>query len=108
MLPQQWNVAGIDCTAALGGGNTIAANSGFQVTVGNGSAVTVNIGGQNGKTYDTGNTDPNMDKSAMQDLVKDVNASLQQAGLSGQVSATLSETNKVQLYLGIRQRYYTY
>ncbi|MFD0824985.1 flagellin N-terminal helical domain-containing protein [Neobacillus sp. M.A.Huq-85] len=87
---------GVEMTTALGGGNTIAANSSFQVTVGSNSAVTVNIGGPNGKTYDTGNSDSNVAKAAMQDLVKDVNAALQQAGLSGQVTASLSDTNKLQ------------
>ncbi len=85
---------GIEAAAALASGNTIDANSTFTVTVGNESAVTVTL--KEGKTYDTGNADANVAKSAMQDLIKDINAALQEAGLSDKVTASLSADNKVQ------------
>lgn len=85
---------GIEATAALAGGNTVAANSTFEVTVGSESAVTVTL--KEGKTYDTGNTDANVAKAASQDLIKDLNAALQEAGISDKVTASLSADNKVQ------------
>ncbi|MFJ5623481.1 flagellin [Peribacillus loiseleuriae] len=81
-------------TAAANAGNTIAKDSTFKVSVGSESAVTVTL--KEGKTYDTGNTDANVAKSAMEDLVKDLNAALQEAGLSDKVTASLSSDNKVQ------------
>ena len=74
---------------------TIAADSTFKVTVGSDSAVDVTLKG--GKTYDTNNTDANVAKAAMQDLIKDLNAGLQEAGLDSKVSFSLSADNKVQL-----------
>jgi flagellin len=88
---------GIEGTGILGSGsadNIIAPNSTFKVTVGSESAVTVTL--KQGKTYDTANVDANVAKSAMQDLVKDLNASLQEAGVSDKVTASLSSDNKVQ------------
>ncbi|WP_027726368.1 flagellin [Tuberibacillus calidus] len=73
---------------------TIAANSTFTVQVGSESAVTVTL--KNAKTYDTKNADPNVAQAAMEDLVKDLNAALQDAGLSDKVTASLSADNKVQ------------
>ncbi|WP_033543955.1 flagellin N-terminal helical domain-containing protein [Planococcus sp. CAU13] len=89
--------AGIQATDALGAGaadNTIVANSTFKLTVGNESAVEVTL--KEGKTYDTDNTDKNVAKAAMNDLVKDLNAALQEAGMSDKVTASLSADNKVQ------------
>ncbi|RIW39056.1 flagellin [Bacillus salacetis] len=88
--------AGIEGTTTLGAStdNTIVANSTFKLTVGNESAVDVTL--KEGKVYDTNNTDSNVAKSAMNDLVKDLNASLQEAGLSDKVTASLSADNKVQ------------
>ncbi|MCR4435066.1 MAG: flagellin [Clostridiales bacterium] len=87
--------AGIQATNVLTGSDvTITANSTFQVTVGSESAVTVKL--ENGKTYDTSNADANVAKAAMQDLVKDINAALQGAGLDGKVTASLSKDNKLQ------------
>lgn len=86
--------SGIEASTALSGGNTVVANSTFDLKVGSESAVTVTL--KEGKTYDTGNADTNVAKSAMNDLVKDLNASLQEAGLSNKVTASLSADNKVQ------------
>ena len=44
-----------------------------------------------------GNTDENVAQAAREDFVKDVNAALQKAGLSGKVTAALSNDNKLQL-----------
>jgi flagellin len=85
---------GVEAGSALSGGNTIAANSTFTIAVGSESAVTVNL--EEGKTYDTGNSDANVAKAAMEDLVKDLNAALQDAGLDAKVTASLSSDNKVQ------------
>lgn len=88
---------GIEGGTALGDGgaaNSIAANSTFKVSVGSESAVTVTL--KEAKTYDTANADPNVAKAASQDLIKDLNAALQEAGLSDKVTASLSADNKVQ------------
>ncbi|KMY51845.1 flagellin [Peribacillus loiseleuriae] len=88
--------AGIQGSTALGAtaSNTVVANSTFKLTVGNESAVTVTL--KEGKVYDTKNADANVAKSAMNDLVKDLNASLQEAGISDKVTVSLSADNKVQ------------
>lgn len=91
--------AGVQGSAAIGAGGTtsIAAGSTFKVTVGSDSAVEVKLNeGATAKTYDTANTDTNIANAARQDLLKDVNAALQKAGLDGKVSASLSETNEIQ------------
>ncbi|MBO0961038.1 flagellin [Neobacillus sp. MM2021_6] len=85
---------GIQAAGALAGGNSVAADSTFKVNVGSESAVTVTL--KEGKTYDTGNVDSNVAKSAMEDLVKDLNAALQEAGLDSKVTASLSKDNEVQ------------
>ncbi|SFF24986.1 flagellin [Paenibacillus catalpae] len=82
-------------TAVDGTDVTIAANSTFKVTVGTDSAVEINLG-PNAKTYDTSNTDANIAKAATADLVKDLNAALQKAGLDGKVTASVSDDNKIQ------------
>ncbi|MCM3443752.1 flagellin N-terminal helical domain-containing protein [Metabacillus halosaccharovorans] len=87
--------AGLESTTSLTSGDiTIAANSTFKINVGSESAVTVTL--KEGKTYDTLNTDPNVAQSAMQDLIKDINAALQDAGLDGKVTAALSNDDNVQ------------
>lgn len=85
---------GVQAATALTGGNTVAANSTFKVNVGSESAVTVTL--KEGKTYDTGNSDSNVAKAAMEDLVKDLNASLQEAGISDKVTVSLSKDNEIQ------------
>ncbi len=86
---------GIQATDALSDGTvTTSNNSTFKLTVGNESAVTVTL--KEGKTYDTTNPDANVAKAAMQDLVKDLNASLQTAGLDSKVTASLSKDNEIQ------------
>ncbi|ATO39044.1 flagellin [Geobacillus thermodenitrificans] len=81
-------------TANSGSPITINANSTFKVTVGTESAVTVTI--KDAKTYDVTNNDANVARAAMEDLVKDLNAALQDAGLSDKVTVSLSKDNKVQ------------
>ena len=91
--------AGLQGTAAIGaGGDTsIAAGATFKVTVGTESAVEVKLNeGTTAKVYDTQNTDENIANAARQDLIKDINAALQKAGLDGKVSASLSKDNKIQ------------
>ncbi|WP_214758350.1 flagellin [Exiguobacterium sp. s123] len=72
----------------------IGSDATFKVSVGTESAVEVKL---KAKTYDTQNTDSNVAKAAMQDLIKDLNASLQEAGLDSKVSFSLSADNTVQL-----------
>ncbi|ART78037.1 flagellin [Sutcliffiella horikoshii] len=85
---------GIQLTNALSSATTVAADSSFKVAVGSESAVTVKL--EEGKTYDTGNSDANVAKAAMEDLVKDLNAALQNAGVSDKVTASLSKDNEIQ------------
>lgn len=87
--------AGIQATDALGASAvSIAANSTFSVKVGSDSYVTVTM--KDAKTYAVNDPDANVAKAAMEDLVKDINAALQDAGLNGKVSASLSKDNEVQ------------
>ncbi len=91
--------AGLEAANALSNTSdiSIAKDATFKVVVGKDSAVTVNLNTSNSaKVYNTSNTDANVSKAAMQDLVKDINSSLQEAGLSGKVSASLSSDNKIQ------------
>ena len=90
--------AGLEATNALTDANTtIAKGSTIKVTVGSDSAVEVSLNdGTEDKVYDTSNTDANVAKAAMDDVIKDLNASLQKAGLSDKVEASLSSDNKVQ------------
>ena len=87
--------AGLQATGALTGEVTIAANSSIKIQVGTESAVEINLG-PDAKTYDIGNSDENVAKAARADLVKDLNASLQQAGLDSKVTASLSADNQIQ------------
>lgn len=87
--------AGLEATGALTGDVAIAADSTFKIQVGSESAVEVNLG-PDAKTYDISNTDENIASAARADLVKDLNAALQKAGLDGKVSASLSADNEIQ------------
>lgn len=94
--PTTMERAGIEASTALSASpRTIAANSTFKITVGTESAVEVNLG-DTAKTYKTNDADPNVAKAAMEELVSDVNSSLQKAGLSDKVTASLSKDNKLQ------------
>lgn len=72
---------------------SIEANSTFQVKVGDGSFTEVKL---SEASYAVNSSDKNVADSAMADVIKDVNAALQAAGLSGKVSASLSDDNKLQ------------
>ncbi|WP_419890183.1 flagellin [Paenibacillus xylanexedens] len=88
--------AGLQGTAALAA-VTINATDSLKFTVGSESAVEVKLNsGTTAKVYDTTNTDTNVAKAAMDDLVKDLNAALQTAGLDGKVTASLSKDNEIQ------------
>ncbi|CAM3349741.1 flagellin [Paenibacillus lupini] len=92
--------AGIEATTELGtnGGTaakSIAADSTFKIAVGTESEVEISLG-PDAKTYDTDNADVNVANAATADLVKDLNAALQKAGLDGKVTASVSSDNKIQ------------
>jgi len=88
--------AGLESTNAVNTASvTLAANSSFKINVGSESAVEVKLG-SDAKTYDTGNADKNVAKAATADLVKDLNAALQKAGLDGKVTASISTDDKIQ------------
>ncbi|WHX30292.1 flagellin [Brevibacillus agri] len=90
---------GLEATAALtAAATTITKDSSLKITVGTDSAVEVVLNdGAADKVYKTNDSDANVAKAAMDDLVKDLNAALQKAGLDGKVSASLSADNKIQL-----------
>ncbi|RMD04335.1 flagellin [Clostridium autoethanogenum] len=92
--------AGLQGTTTLGAtaDNVIAKDSTLKITVGSNSAVEVALNDTTAdKTYATKTgADDNVKQAAMDDLIKDVNASLQKAGLSDKVEASLSKDNKVQ------------
>ncbi|MFC3747566.1 flagellin [Paenibacillus sp. GCM10012306] len=76
---------------------SIASGATLKIKVGTESDVEVNLNsGPNAKTYDTKNADANVAKAAMDDLVKDLNAALQKAGLDSKVTASLSKDNEIQ------------
>ncbi|OKP85815.1 flagellin [Paenibacillus helianthi] len=76
---------------------TLAVGATLKFTVGSESQVTINLNsGTAPKTYDTVNADPNVAKAAMDSLVKDINASLQSAGMDSKITASLSKDNKLQ------------
>lgn len=85
----------LNTTAGGSAAKSIAANSTFKVNVGTESAVEINLG-PDAKTYDTDNADANVAKAATADLVKDINAALQKAGLDSKVTASVSTDNKIQ------------
>ncbi|WP_338707162.1 MULTISPECIES: flagellin [Paenibacillus] len=90
--------------AGIEGGNSLTAGAAnfavgatLKFTVGSESEVTVNLNsGTLPKTYDTTNADANVAKAAMDSLIKDLNASLQSAGLDSKITASLSKDNKIQ------------
>ncbi|KAA8785577.1 flagellin [Paenibacillus sp. 4624] len=84
-------------TALTAAAVSIASGSTIKFTIGSESEVTVNLNtGTTPKTYDTTNADANVAKAAMESLVKDLNASLQAAGMDSKVTASLSKDNKLQ------------
>ncbi|WP_025844237.1 flagellin [Brevibacillus agri] len=89
---------GLEATAALTAADTtITKGSSVKITVGTDSAVEVVLNdGTSDKVYNTQDADANVAKAAMDELVKDLNAALQKAGLDGKVSASLSKDNKIQ------------
>lgn len=90
--------------AGLQGGNSLtgaavslAVGATIKFTVGSESEVTIDLNkGTTPKTYDTNNADSNVAKAAMDSLIKDINASLQSAGMDSKVTASLSKDNKIQ------------
>ena len=85
-----------------GTGNNLTANNitvtkgqEFKVTVGGDSEVSVKFAKD--KTYDVKNADANVAQAAREELVKDINEALQKAGLSGKVTASLSNDNQLQM-----------
>ncbi|AYE52437.1 flagellin [Priestia megaterium NCT-2] len=91
---------GIEGSTALGASAdaTLAAGSSIEIVVGNESAVKVNLNSDAvSKVYKTNTgTDENVKKTEMDSFIKDLNAALQQSGLSDKVTASLSKDNKVQ------------
>ncbi|WFR64340.1 flagellin [Paenibacillus amylolyticus] len=88
--------AGTDLTA-VATNPSIASNASLKFTVGTDSEVEVVLNsGKDAKVYDTKNADANVAKAAMDDLVKDLNAALQSAGLDSKVTASLSKDNEIQ------------
>jgi flagellin len=89
---------GLEGTAALTGSNvTLSTTDSLKFTVGSESAVEVKLNNSGlSKTYDTTNADANVAKAAMEDLVKDLNAALQEAGMSDKITASLGSDNKLQ------------
>lgn len=71
----------------------IDADSSFKLKIADGSFVDVKLGAA---TYAVNSDDENTRKAAMADIVKDVNAALGSAGLSGKVSASLADDNSLQ------------
>lgn len=96
--PSTTERVGLDATAALSASSkTITSTDSLKITVGNESAVEVKLNsGDVSKVYDTANADTNVAKSEMDKLVKDLNAALQDSGLSDKVTASLDKDNKLQ------------
>lgn len=91
--------AGVEGTAAVSAADvSFSAGDSLKITIGNGSAVTVNLNtGTSAKNYATNTgVDKNAKDAAGADLIKDLNAALQEAGLGGKVTASLSDTGHVQ------------
>ena len=74
---------------------TVTKGQEFKVTVGHDSEVSVKFAKD--KTYDVKNADANVAQAAREELVKDINEALQKAGLSGKVTASLSNDNQLQM-----------
>lgn len=88
---------GVQSTVSLtAAATTINKNDSIKFTIGSDSAAEVVLNSDSNKTYDTNNADANVAKSAMNDLVKDLNGAIQNAGLSDKVAASLSKDNTIQ------------
>ncbi|WP_368081935.1 flagellin N-terminal helical domain-containing protein [Priestia megaterium] len=90
---------GIEGSTALSSADaTLDAGSSLEIVVGSDSAVKVTLNSDAvSKVYKTNTgTDANVKNAEMDSLIKDLNASLQEAGLSDKVTASLSKDNKVQ------------
>ncbi|MGV8982696.1 flagellin N-terminal helical domain-containing protein [Clostridium sp.] len=89
--------AGVQGTTSLSAAaTTITKDDSIKFTIGSDSAVEVVLNSDSDKTYDTNNADANVAKSAMNDLVKDLNSAIQKAGISDKVAASLSKDNTIQ------------
>ncbi len=86
---------GLQGDAELKDKYTAKKGAGFSIKVGSESEVNVSF--DKTKVYEMGNTDENVAQAAREEFVKDINAALQKAGLSGKVTAALSNDNKLQL-----------
>ncbi|WP_333859923.1 flagellin N-terminal helical domain-containing protein [Clostridium sp.] len=83
---------------------TITKGNSIKITIGSESAVEVVLNSDENRTYDTNNADANIAKAAMDDLVKDLNASLQKAGISDKVEVALSKDNTLQFVSKTNQK----
>lgn len=73
----------------------VKKGDGFSIKVGSESEVKVSF--DKTKVYEMDNADENVAQAAREEFVKDINAALQKAGLSGKVTAAISNDNKLQL-----------
>ena len=86
---------GLQGNAELKTNYTAKKGEGFSIKVGSESEVKVSF--DKTKVYDMSNADENIAQAAREEYVKDINSALQKAGLSGKVTAALSNDNKLQL-----------
>lgn len=86
---------GLQGTTELKAEYTAKKGEGFSIKVGSESEVNVSF--DKTKVYEMNNTDENVAQAAREEFVKDINAALQKAGLSGKVTAAISNDNKLQL-----------
>ena len=86
---------GLQGTTELKAEYTAKKGEVFSIKVGSESEVSVSF--DKTKVYEMNNTDENVAQAAREEFVKDINAALQKAGLSGKVTAAISNDNKLQL-----------
>lgn len=86
---------GLQGNAELKNTYTAKKGEGFSIKVGSESEVNVSF--DKTKVYEMDNADENVAQAAREEFVKDINAALQKAGLSGKVTAAISNDNKLQL-----------
>lgn len=86
---------GLQGNAELNTKYTAKKGEGFSIKVGSESEVNVSF--DKTKVYEMDNADENVAQAAREEFVKDINAALQKAGLSGKVTAAISNDNKLQL-----------
>ena len=86
---------GLQGNAELKTKYTAKKGEGFSIKVGSESEVNVSF--DKTKVYEMDNADKNVAQAAREEFVKDINAALQKAGLSGKVTAAISNDNKLQL-----------